>query len=63
MNVVSAAKLRNKFKKDGFISLPTKDGSVDFTYHFFNNSYNAFVFLFPVGEKKSTRTKIIISSQ
>jgi hypothetical protein len=46
-----------KLKKDGLISLPTKNGSVAFTYHFFNNSYNAFVFLFPVGEKKSSRTK------
>jgi hypothetical protein len=50
-----------KLKKDGLVSLSTKNGSVDFTYHFFNNTYNAFVFLFPVGEKKSTRTKIIIT--
>jgi len=51
-----------KHKKDGLVSLPTQNGSVDFTYHFFNNTYNAFVFLFPVGEKKSTRTKFIIST-
>jgi len=48
--------------KDGFVSLPTQNGSVDFIYHFFNTTYNAFVFLFPVGEKKSTRTKIIMSA-
>lgn len=52
-----------KLKKDGLVSLPTKNGSVDFTYHFFDNTYNAFVFLFPVGEKKSTRTKFIISAK
>lgn len=50
-----------KHIKNGLMSLPTKNGSVDFTYHFFNNSYNGFALLFPVGEKKSTRTKIIIS--
>lgn len=52
-----------KLKTDGLVSLPTKNGSVDFTYHFFDNTYNAFVFLFPVGEKKSTRTKFIISAK
>jgi hypothetical protein len=52
---------KRKFKKDGSITLLTKNGNVDFTYHFFNNSYNAFVFLFPSGEKKSSRTKIIIT--
>jgi len=52
-----------KFSKDGVVSLATKNGSVDFTYHFFDNSYNGFVLLFPIGEKKSTRTKIIISTK
>jgi hypothetical protein len=51
-----------RLKKDGVMTLTTQNGEVDFTYHFFNNTYNAFVFFFPVGEKKSTRTKIIISS-
>ena len=50
-----------RVKKNGAITLLTKNGNVDFTYHFFNNSYNAFVFLFPHGEKKSSRTKIIIT--
>ncbi|MEP7375979.1 MAG: ImmA/IrrE family metallo-endopeptidase [Chitinophagaceae bacterium] len=52
---------KKKFKLDGLISLSTENGEADFHYHFFDNSYNAFVFLFPVGEKKSSRTKIIIS--
>lgn len=50
-----------KFKKDGSIALSTANGEADFTYHFFNNTYNAFVFLFPSGEKKSSRTKIILT--
>lgn len=49
-----------KIKNDGFISLTTLNGEADFTYQFFFNSYNAFVFLFPYGEKKSSKTKIII---
>lgn len=53
---------KRRIKKDGSVSLPTRNGSTNFTYHFFNNTYNAFVLLFPVGEKKSTRTKIIIST-
>lgn len=52
-----------RFKKDGSITLLTKNGNIEFTYHFFNNSYNAFVFLFPAGEKKSSRTKIIITDK
>jgi|JI7StandDraft_1071085.scaffolds.fasta_scaffold39539_1 Zn-dependent peptidase ImmA (M78 family) len=50
-----------KMKIDGSITLTTENGEADFNYHFFCNSYNAFVFLFPYGEKKSSRTKIIIT--
>ena len=52
---------KKKFKKDGLIALLTKNGHINFSYHFFNNGYNAFVFLFPTGEKKSSKTKIIIT--
>lgn len=51
-----------KFKTDGFLSLITLNGQVNFTYHFFNNGYNGFVFLFPLGEKKRSRTKIIVTA-
>jgi len=54
---------RRKFKKDGSITLSTNNGEADFVYHFFNNGCNAFVFLFPIGEKKSSRTKIIITDK
>lgn len=54
--------LKRKFKKDGVILLPTDNGEVEFNYHFFNNGFNAFVFIFPEGEKKSTSTKIIMTN-
>lgn len=54
---------KRKFEKDGSITLSTNNGEADFVYHFFNNGFNAFVFLFPIGEKKSSRTKIIITDK
>jgi Zn-dependent peptidase ImmA (M78 family) len=53
---------KKKFNQNGFITLETKNGQVGFNYHFFNNSYNAFVFIFPIGEKNKTRTKFIITN-
>ncbi len=61
-NFVQDYYFRKRFKKDGKISLPTSNGNVECDYHFFNNSFNAFVLLMPQGEKKSTRTKIIITN-
>jgi hypothetical protein len=49
-----------KYHEKGEITLSTENGNADFVYHFFCNSYNAFVFLFPVGESNKTRTKIIL---
>lgn len=49
-----------KLKKDGLLKLKTKNGNVDFSYQFFNNSYNAFVFIYPVGEAKRSKTTFII---
>lgn len=45
----------------GSITLQTANGYTDFNYQFFNNSYNGFVFLYPVGEKQTSRTRIIVS--
>ena len=51
-----------KFEQKGSISLVTEEGEdLKASYHFFNNSYNSFVFIFPKGEKKSTKVKIILS--
>lgn len=50
-----------RFKKDGKVTLKTKNGDVEFNYEFFNNYYKGLVFIYPVGEKKSSKTKIIIT--
>lgn len=47
---------KKKYHERGEINLTTSNGLADFYYHFFNNKYNAFVFLFPIGEVKSTKT-------
>ena len=52
---------KKKFREDGTINLPTPGGMLDFNYHFFDNNYNAFVFLFPNGEINKSKTKIIMS--
>jgi len=52
--------LKKKWKTNGTINLKTLNGDVDFTYHYFDNTYNAFVLIFPKGENKTTRTKIIL---
>ncbi|MDD2305190.1 MAG: ImmA/IrrE family metallo-endopeptidase [Prolixibacteraceae bacterium] len=49
-----------RFHEAGKITLQTQNGQNEFYYHFFNNTYNAFVFMFPIGEKNKVRTKILI---
>jgi hypothetical protein len=49
-----------RFKKNGEVKVPTKDGDIAMSYQFFNNSYNAFVFLHPLGEVKRSKTTFII---
>ncbi|WP_281296956.1 ImmA/IrrE family metallo-endopeptidase [Flavobacterium limnophilum] len=54
-------KFKKKFLENGTISLMTKDGEqLKASYHFFNNTYNSFVFIFPKGEKNRSKTKIIL---
>lgn len=53
---------KKKFHQDGEIPLVTLNGEVNFSYHFFNNGHNAFVFLFPKGERQKARTKVIITT-
>lgn len=47
---------------NGQLCLATKNGLTTFHYHFFNNTYNGFVFIKPVGEENKTRTRIIFNS-
>lgn len=50
-----------RLKQDGTIELTIGGETVKFDYHFFNNSYNVFVLIFPKGENTKTRTKIIVN--
>ena len=53
---------RKKLKCENEITLATANGDVDFVYDFFNSTYNAFVLIYPNGEKTSGRTKIVIGN-
>lgn len=53
--------LKRKWKTNGAVNLKTLNGDVDFTYHYFDNTYNAFVLIFPKGENKATKTKIVLN--
>ncbi len=50
---------QKKMTKTKNITLTTENGEADFIYQFFNNTYNAFVFIYPIGEKKSVIKKIV----
>lgn len=52
---------KRRFHEKGEINLTTSNGSADFTYHFFDNKYNAFVLLFPIGEFKSSKINVIMN--
>lgn len=52
---------KKKFHEAGKITLPTENGIIEFNYHFFNNTFNAFVFIFPNGEVNKVRTKIFLT--
>ena len=52
-----------RFKESGIISLTSKEGEIlNCNYHFFNNTYNSFVFIFPKGEINKARTKVILQN-
>ena len=53
---------RKKGIVPGTVELITESGSQEFTYQFFNNSYNGFVLIYPAGEKQSSKTNIIIKA-
>lgn len=53
--------LKKRGIRTGSVPLSTENGVADFHYHFFNNSYNGFVLLYPSGEKQTSRTRIIVS--
>lgn len=52
-----------RFKENGKMTFTSEEGElIDCSYHFFNNTYNSFVFIFPKGEKNKARTKVILQN-
>ena len=51
-----------RYSEEGEITLIGTNEPISLKYHYFNNSYNTFVLLFPDGENTSTGTKIIVTS-
>lgn len=49
-----------RMKNDGTITLTTDAGEEEFIYHFFNNTYNGFVLIFPKYENKKSRISYVI---
>ena len=61
-NFVKDFKFNKKFNDKGTINLVTLNGEeLNANYHFFNSTYNSFVFIFPKGEKNKAKTKVILS--
>ena len=53
---------RRRCHEDGIVTLATRAHErVVFSYHYFSNSFNGFVFLFPPGECIRSRTKIVLA--
>jgi len=51
-----------KLSCENRVTLTTALGNVEFSYDFFNTTYNAFVLIYPVGEKNSSKAHIILTS-
>lgn len=60
-NFARDLKFNKRFHEDGKITLGTKNGETNFRYHFFDNTYNVFVFLFPEGESQKGKIKVYLS--
>lgn len=54
---------RRRFKKDGRLTYRAEEGDIEFTYQFFNNTYNAFALLYPVGEVNKTRVTFAMGGE
>lgn len=57
---ISDLQFKRKLHEEGKILLPTTDGSsTEFEYHFFDNTFNAFIFILPKGEYIRSRVRIV----
>jgi len=55
---------KKRLHKNGSFSYAKNGGGeLHFDYHYFDNTWNAFVLIFPIGEKQRSRTKFIYSSE
>lgn len=52
---------RRYYRHGSFLCRNTNGDQVALSYHYFNNTYNGFVLLFPPGELIRTRTKIVLA--
>ncbi len=55
--------LRKTLHKEGYMPIEFQGNRIELNYHYFNNTYNVFVFVFPLGEKISSKTKIYVTSK
>lgn len=54
---------KRKLHEDGQLNLMAHNAEFqEFTYHYFDNTYNIFIFLMPSGEKIRSRTKILLNT-
>ena len=53
---------KKKMKFEQNLVLNTNQGNVEFQYDFLDTSYNAFVLVYPKGEKSGGKTKVIITN-
>ena len=56
-------KFKRNFHEKGRLKLGTSEGDeLIVGYHYFNSTYNSFVFIFPKGEKNKAKTKVILTA-
>lgn len=54
---------KKRYTEKGKIKLQSHDNEeLDCNYHFFNNGYNSFVFIFPKGESNQSKSKVILKN-
>ncbi len=59
---VKDMQFKRKDHQDGQIAVTTESNEIlTLNYHFFDNTFNVFVMLFPLGEKNKSRVKIVSS--